>query len=111
MQSEAQLLLRKSSEEALGAAVSANYVVKGSGGQSTPAFVSWIAVFNPFETSHAQHGMYAVDPFKADMTGVYLSLNHGVTELVNQFGRQQARETLANQATEIRANMPALPPT
>jgi hypothetical protein len=109
MQSEAQLLLRRSPEE-LGAAVSANYVVKGSGGQSTPAFVPWIAVFNPDETNQAQHGMYVVYLFKADMTGVYLSLNHGVTELKNLYGQRKARNILANQATEIRANMPALTP-
>ncbi|POX90633.1 hypothetical protein C3477_06755 [Mycobacterium kansasii] len=110
MQSEAQLLLRKSSETVLGPAVSANYVVKGSGGQSTPAFVPWIAVFNPDETDQAQHGMYVVYLFKADMTGVYLSLNHGVTELTSLHGRQKARMILANQATEIRAHMPALSP-
>ena len=89
---------------------SASYAVKGSGGQSTPAFVPWIAVFNPDETDKAQHGMYVVYLFKADMTGVYLSLNHGVTELVNVHGRREARKILANQATEIRADMPALSP-
>ncbi len=54
MQSEAQLLLRRTSEEVLGPAIPANCVVKGSVGQSIPAFVPWIAVFNPDETTHAQ---------------------------------------------------------
>ena len=67
-------------------------------------------MFNLDETDDAQHGMYVVYLFKADMTAVYLSLNHGVTELVEIHGRKQARRILATQATEIRANMPALAP-
>jgi hypothetical protein len=39
MQSEAQLLLRTSSKEVLAPVIPAGYAVKGSGGQSTPAFV------------------------------------------------------------------------
>jgi hypothetical protein len=110
MQNEAQLLLRTSSKEVLAPVIPAGYAVKGSGGQSTPAFVPWIAVFNLDETNEAQHGMYVVYLFKANMTAVYLSLNHGATELVNLHGRTQARQILANQAAEIRANMPALSP-
>jgi hypothetical protein len=56
MQSEAQLLLTTSSKDVLAPLIPAGYVVKGSGGQSTPAFVPWIAMFNLDQTNEAQHG-------------------------------------------------------
>lgn len=108
MRSDAQLLLRDSSKEILEPLVPAGYVIKGSGGQGAGAHVPWIAVFNPDETTKAQHGMYVVYLFRADMQVVYLSLEQGVTELVDLHGRTRAREILASQALAIRANMPTL---
>ncbi|MCX8495926.1 MAG: DUF3578 domain-containing protein [Akkermansiaceae bacterium] len=108
MQSDAQRLLRDSSREVLEPLVPAGYVIKGSGGQGAGAHVPWIAVFNPDETTKAQHGMYVVYLFRADMQVVYLSLEQGVTELVDLHGRTKAREILASQALAIRANMPTL---
>lgn len=108
MQSPAQGLLRNASKPVLASVLPAGYLVKGSGGQGAAAIVPWIAVFNPDETDRAQHGMYVVYLFKADMTQVVLSLNQGVTELVERFGTTEGRKRLVGQATEVRGAMPVL---
>ena len=53
--------------------------VKGSCGQGQWATVPWLGIFDDRMTESAQKGIYIVLLFKADMSGVYLSLNQGVT--------------------------------
>jgi MoxR-like ATPase len=106
--SEAQELLRRVSKSVISPVLSDKYIVEGSGGRGAAAHVPWISVFNPAETTTAQRGIYVVYLFKADMTQVYLSLNQGVTDLVEQHGPTVAREMLTGQAAQIRAAMPEL---
>jgi len=105
---EAQELLRRVSKSVLSPVLSDKYIVEGSGGRGAAAHVPWISVFNPAETTTAQRGIYVVYLFKADMTQVYLSLNQGVTDLVEQHGPTEGRELLAGRAAQIRAAMPEL---
>ena len=55
------------------------FMLKGSGGQSKPALIPWVAIFNSSITKKAARGLYLVFLLKADMSGMYLSLNQGFT--------------------------------
>jgi hypothetical protein len=101
MSSEAQQLLRRAGNE-VSRWVPGGYQAAGSGGKGNGASVPWIAVFDPDETTSAQHGMYVVYLFAEDLQTVALSLNQGVTELVEQIGGRRARERLKIQAEAIR---------
>src|SRR5689334_18509031 len=54
--------------------------VKGSAGQGRWVNAPWIGIFNRIVTDTAQRGYYPAILFREDMTGVYLSLNQGMTE-------------------------------
>jgi hypothetical protein len=80
-------------------------LVEGSGGKGRGAIVPWIAVFDLRETDTATRGMYLVYLFDADMKTVALSLNQGITELIERFGGPGGRERLRAQARAVRAAM------
>lgn len=82
--------------------IPAGYIVQGSGGKGAAATVPWIAVFNPDETDTARRGMYLVYLFSEDRRTVHLSLNQGVTELIERFGTPKGRRRLKDQASFIR---------
>lgn len=77
--------------------------IKWSVGQGNWANVPWIAFLDKRETSSTQKGIYIVYLFCEDMSGFYLTLNQGVTEVINQVGinRKDAREILRTRAHEI----------
>ena len=102
----AQELLRRA-PAVLSGLLPAGLMPAASGGKGNAAVVPWIAVFHPDETTTAQRGMYLVYLFSADMTTVSLSLNQGVTELVQRFGTTEGRKRLAGQAAAIRARLQA----
>jgi 5-methylcytosine-specific restriction protein A len=62
------------------------YKVEGSAGAGNWAEVPWIAVFDKDITTSATKGYYIVYLFRADMTGVYLSLNQGWTFYKDTYG-------------------------
>ncbi|TDC03376.1 DUF3578 domain-containing protein [Nonomuraea longispora] len=105
MSSDAQRLLRQAGTELL-QWLPAGYLPVGSGGKGAPAFVPWISVFDPDETETARHGMYVVYLFAEDMQTVALSLNQGVTELIDRFKTSRGRQLLRQQADSIRAALP-----
>jgi hypothetical protein len=55
-------------------------LVTGSVGTGRWTWVPWIAIFHPDETTSAMRGVYPVYLVASDMSGVYLTLNQGVTE-------------------------------
>lgn len=105
MSSGAQQLLRSAATELM-QWIPVGYRPEGSGGRGNPAIVPWVAVFDPDETDGAQHGMYVVYLFAKDMKTVSLSLNQGVTELVDKYKTREGRERLKAQADAIRAALP-----
>lgn len=105
-QGEAQALLRQQASEVLSGLLAADLMPVGSGGKGNAAVVPWISIFDPDETTSAQRGMYVVYLFAADMSTVSLSLNQGVTELVDRFGTREGRVKLASQAAAIRSRLP-----
>ena len=61
------------------------YKVVGSSGQGNWASCPWIAIFDRLVTETAQSGYYPVYLFREDMSGLYLSLNQGVTEVKEKY--------------------------
>lgn len=62
------------------------YTVKGSAGQGQWAEVPWIAIFDKDITVKATEGYDIVYLFRADMKGVYISLNQGWTFYKKKYG-------------------------
>jgi len=78
------------------------YLLKSSPGAGNWADVPWLAILNPKLTTSTQSGVYPVYLFRADGTGVYLSLCFGTTELKQKFGTNGAKEKAAELRDEIR---------
>src|SRR5207302_266362 len=71
------------------------------------ARVPWIALMDQRETTSTQRGIYGVFLFPEDMSGVYLTLNQGVTDITNEHGRPEGRKILRERARTIRSNVSA----
>jgi 5-methylcytosine-specific restriction protein A len=80
------------------------YKVLGSAGQGQWTESPWIAILDRLITESPQSGYYPVFLFKADMTGVYLSLNQGVTEIRENYKRD-AIKVLQLRAEDFRAKL------
>ena len=92
--------------EAIEAVIGGNhrYIVQGSAGQGNWARVPWAAVFDRFVTETAQDGYYVVYLVKEDFTGIYLSLNQGVTTIKEQYGAD-AKKALSVRASDYLARI------
>lgn len=88
---------------------SQKFSVKGSCGTSKPANVPWIAIFINDITKSAQKGIYLVFLIKDDLSGMYLSLNQGLTYFENRFKRKQAKIKIKNIASRVRNLVTTIP--
>lgn len=61
------------------------YIIKPSIGTGSWAEIPWIAIFDRLITTSAQNGYYPVYLFQEDLKGFYLSLNQGVTEVIENY--------------------------
>ena len=85
-------------------------IVKGSSGQGNWARGPWAGIYNRLITEHAVRGYYAAYLFCEDMSGVYLSLNQGMTAVREEY-RSDARSALKARAANFRAILgPAIAP-
>jgi len=82
--------------------------VKWSVGQGNWARVPWIAFLDSRETDTTQRGVYCVYLFRQDMTGVYLTYNQGVSELIQEHGRRDARDLMHTRAETLREDCSSL---
>lgn len=82
--------------------------VKASAGMGNWARVPWIAFLDSRETTSTQDGVYVVFLFREDMSGVYLTLNQGVTVPKQELGVTGARAQLRDRATQLRKYCAAL---
>lgn len=80
------------------------YKIIGSPGKGKWTDNPWIAILDTLITETPQAGYYPVFLFQADMKGVYLSLNQGVTE-VKEYYKKNAREILKVRAEDFRAKI------
>jgi 5-methylcytosine-specific restriction enzyme A len=85
-----------------------NYKVKGSYGNGNLTETPWIAIFDLDITDTAQKGFYIVFLFKADMNGVYLSLNQGTTYLSQKFKGMNPRNKMKQLAECLREELTTL---
>lgn len=88
---------------------SGTYLFKGSAGTGNWADCPWVAVLDPDVTNTVQTGFYPVYLFAQDGSRVYLSLNQGMTQLVKEHGRKQARTILSHRARLYRSLLGMLP--
>jgi hypothetical protein len=100
-----QRLLKRAGRE-LQQHVSGGIEVKGSGGQTSATFTPWVGFFDPDETTSPQFGVYVVYIFAEDLRSAALTLNQGITRLVEKLGWPKARERLAADAKKIREALP-----
>ena len=75
------------------------YIIQGSPGKGNWAAVPWIAVLDRFITETVQDSYYVV---REDFSGIYLSLNQGVTTVQKQYG-SGAKEALNIRAKDYLA--------
>lgn len=80
------------------------YKVIGSPGKGNWTDNPWIAILDILISETPQSGYYPVFIFKADMTGVYLSLNQGVTK-VKDYYKRDTRNILRLRAEDYRAKI------
>ena len=83
------------------------YILKGSAGAGNWTTIPWVAIFDILITDTAQSGYYPVFLFKDDMSGFYLSLNQGVTEIKEKYKRD-AKQVLKLKAEDYRAQLGTL---
>ncbi len=75
------------------------YIISGSPGKGNWASVPWIAIFDRFITDTAQDGFYIVYLPKEDFSGIYISLNQGVTSIKKIYGAD-TKEALLVRASD-----------
>jgi hypothetical protein len=75
--------------------------IKWSVGQGNWVGVPHISFLDQKETTTTQRGVYGVFLFRDDLSGVYLTLNQGVTEFTKQYPRSEARRILRDRANRF----------
>lgn len=76
--------------------------VKVSAGQGAWARIPWIAFLHGNVTTTTREGVYVIFLFREDMSGVYLTLNQGVTEPIKRLGKDAGILAVRERATRIR---------
>ena len=85
-----------------------NVRVSWSLGQGRWARVPWIAFMDERETTSTQRGTYVVFLFSEDLSGVYLTLNQGITDVIKAQGRTTGLNTLEVNAERMRSKIGSL---
>ncbi len=103
-------LIRETLPEAIRKVIPENdrYIIKGSAGAGNWTATPWVAIFDILVTDTAQSGYYPVYLFRDDMSGFYLSLNQGVTEIEKKYKRD-AIQVLKLTAEDYRAQLGVIP--
>jgi 5-methylcytosine-specific restriction protein A len=81
------------------------HVVKGSAGKGVWTNIPWVAILDKTVTESPQKGFYLVYLFCEDGSGLYISLNQGVTDLKQQYG-SSAISALKAKANDYAAKVP-----
>lgn len=82
-----------------------NLLVKWTLGKGNWAKVPWIALLDQRLTTTTQEGVYVVLLVAEDLSRVFLTLNQGMTKLVNDLGQTAAVKAMEAQAAEIRSHL------
>ena len=82
--------------------------VEFSAGKGNWAAVPWIALLDARETETTQDGRYIVFLFRSDCSGVYLTLNQGVTTPQRENGRTAGLQMVRERAATMRGQVAGL---
>ncbi|OQK16513.1 hypothetical protein AU255_00985 [Methyloprofundus sedimenti] len=85
-----------------------SFIVKSSAGAGNWANVAWLSILNPEITTTTQDGIYPVYLFKADGSGIYLSLILGTTNPAKSLGKKEANKQADNISQYIRESIDGL---
>jgi hypothetical protein len=85
-----------------------NIITKWSLGKGVWANVPWIALLNRTITTSTQNGTYVVLLVAEDLSAIYLTLNQGMTDLVNELGQKAAVRTLRDRSEGYQAQLSQL---
>lgn len=85
------------------------FFIAGSVGQGQWAEIPWISIFIRDITTTATQGYYIVYLFKADMSGVYISLNQGWTYFKKKYKTKLGRKKIKSTADIIRRELNITP--
>ncbi|MCF8719442.1 MrcB family domain-containing protein [Nitrospina gracilis] len=104
--------IRKEFPLAIGGLISNTepYLIKGLAGQGRWSRCPGVVILDTLITETAHKGFYPVYLFKGDMSGVYLSLNQGVTEIREKY-KKNPKEVLEIKAKDFRAQIGSNPNT
>lgn len=81
-----------------------DFLVKAGPGAGNWASVPWLSILDSRLTETTQGGVYPVYLFRADGSGVYLSLNQGTTIPNKKFGKKEARQYASSISKSIQDN-------
>lgn len=84
--------------------LSTDFEIEGGAGQGDWARCPWVAIRDPEMTDSVQRGYYPVYLFREDMSGVYLSLNQGVTDIREQY-KSENKQALKSRASDYRSRL------
>ena len=76
--------------------------VKPSVGVGNWANVPWVGILDSRAARSIRDGIYCVFLFRRDMTGVYVTLNQGVTDPKEKLGWPEAKRLLQSRSDEVR---------
>ena len=82
--------------------------IKASAGSGNWANVPWLSLLNHQITTSTQSGIYPVYLFRADGSGVYLSLGFGTTDLESEYGGTGARAQAEQIKNKLKNYIPEL---
>jgi MoxR-like ATPase len=83
-------------------------LVKWSVGKGIWAAVPWIALLNSNFTTSTQRGIYIVLLIAEDLSAIYLTLNQGMTDLVNELGQKAASRLLLERSEAYQQQVQSL---
>ena len=78
------------------------YKIYGSCGKGTKSASPYIAISDRNITTSTQRGIYVDFIFKSDMTGFYLTIDQGITNIKEKYGNKDAKEIAQNAAEFFR---------
>lgn len=79
--------------------------VRASAGQGGWARIPWVALLHADAATSTRDGVYLIYLFREDMSGVYLTLNQGVTEPTRRLGTADGLAAVQRRAREIRPRL------
>ncbi|MCK6544462.1 DUF3578 domain-containing protein [Myxococcota bacterium] len=79
-----------------------NVNVRWSFGQGAWARIPWLALLDDRVAKATSDGVYVIYLFREDMSGVYATLNQGITRTKERLGAEAGRATIRERSEELR---------